>query len=145
MNVADVMTRGVDAINPDTTVRDAAAKMRDDDVGALVVSENGGAIGVVTDRDIICRAVATGEAGNVAVRRVMSGDVIACSESDSLEDAAKVMADKQVRRVPVRDAQGQVIGVLSLADMIRSGSEGEAAAVTALKGIEQPSRAARQA
>src|SRR6266516_3157302 len=102
MQIQEIMTRSVDIVDPNTTIRDAARKMRADNIGALPVGENDRLIGMVTDRDIVVRAVAeTRSVGNTAVREVMSERVYYCFDNDDVEDAAKLMAEHQVRRVPV--------------------------------------------
>jgi CBS domain-containing protein len=94
MQVQEIMTRGAEVIDHNTTIRDAARKMRTDNIGALPVGENDRLIGMVTDRDIVMRAVAEDRsAGNTAVRDVMSERVYYCFENDDVEDAAKLMAE----------------------------------------------------
>jgi CBS domain-containing protein len=100
------------------------------------VSENGRLLGVVTDRDIVVRAVAEqGSNGGTSVRDVMSDGVCYCFESDELDQAAQVMARHQVRRLPVINDEQQLVGVVALADLGRSEVN---AAQDALKGISEP-------
>jgi CBS domain-containing protein len=87
MQVQEIMTRGAEVIDPNTTIRDAARKMRADNIGALPVGENDRLVGMVTDRDIVVRAVAENRsAGNTAVREVMSERVYYCFDNDDVED-----------------------------------------------------------
>src|SRR5262245_1094526 len=109
MQVQEIMQRQVSFADPSMTIRDAARRMRADNLGALLVSENGRLMGVVTDRDIVVRAVAEqGGDGSTSVRDVMSEGVCYCFESDELEQAAKVMAQHQVRRLPVINEEQQL-------------------------------------
>lgn len=139
MNVADIMTPNVDLADPNMKVREAALMMREDDVGALPVGENDRLIGMVTDRDLALRGIAgDGPAENTAVREVMSDGIFYCYEDQSLEDAAKLMAEHQVHRLPVINRDKRLVGMLALADLVRCGSEGEQAVLHAMKGIAEP-------
>jgi CBS domain-containing protein len=135
MQVQEIMTRSIDIIDPNTTIRDAARRMRDDSVGALPVGENDRLIGMVTDRDIIVRAVAEERpAGNTTVRQVMSEHVYYCFEGD-VERAGQVMAEHQVRRLPVLNRDKRLVGIVALADLGRGRTD---AAKKALEGISEP-------
>ncbi|MFP5407496.1 MAG: CBS domain-containing protein, partial [Gammaproteobacteria bacterium] len=104
MKVADVMSRGVELVSPDATVQEAATRMAEDDVGAVLVGTDDRLEGVLTDRDIILRVVVDGrDARSVLVRNVMSSTLFACRESDTVEDAFREMSERQVRRLPVFD------------------------------------------
>jgi CBS domain-containing protein len=136
MQVQEIMTAPVQIADPNMTIRDAARRMRADNVGALLVGESDRLIGVVTDRDIVVRAVAEEQpAGNTTVREVMSKGVCYCFEDQDTEDAAQVMAKHQVRRLPVLNRDKRLVGVVALADLGRSA---EGAAQNALKGISEP-------
>ena len=135
MQVQEIMTRGVEVIDPNTTIRDAARKMRADNIGALPVGENDRLIGMVTDRDIVVRAVAENRpAGNTAVREVMSERIYYCFEDDDVGDAAETMAEHQVRRLPVLNRDKRLVGVVALADLGRGDTE---AAKMALEGVSE--------
>ena len=136
MQVQEIMTRGVDVVDPNMTIRDAARRMREDNVGALPVGENDRLVGMVTDRDIVMRAVADERRpGTTAVRDVMSEGVCYCFEDDNLERAAQVMAEHQVRRLPVLNRDKRLVGFVALADLARSDSS---AAQRALEGVSEP-------
>jgi CBS domain-containing protein len=136
MQVQEIMTRGVEVIDPNTTIRDVARKMRADNIGALPVGENDRLIGMVTDRDIVVRAVAEERsAGNTTVRQVMSEHVWYCWDDDDVEQAARVMAEHQVRRLPVLNHDKRLVGVVALADLGRSAGD---AAKAALEGVSEP-------
>jgi CBS domain-containing protein len=136
MQIQEIMSRQVELVGPNTTIRDAARKMRADNLGALPVGENDRLIGMVTDRDIVMRAVAEGRsAGNTTVREVMSEHVYWCFDDADISDAAKMMAEHQVRRLPVINHDKRLVGVVALADLGRTGKN---AAKTALEGVSEP-------
>jgi CBS domain-containing protein len=136
MQVREIMTSNVQLADPNMTIRDAARQMRADNIGALPVGENDRLIGMVTDRDIVVRAVAEElSAGNTTVRQVMSDGVCYCFEEDDAKKAAQVMGEHQVRRLPVLNKDKRLVGVVALADLGRSGDR---AAQSALKGISEP-------
>jgi CBS domain-containing protein len=136
MQVQEIMTRNVDLTSPNTTVRDVARTMRADNIGALPVGENDRLVGMVTDRDIVVRAVAEERApGNTSVREVMSERVYYCFEDDDVEQAARIMAEHQVRRLPVLNRNKRLVGVVALADLGRSGTD---AVKKAIAGVSEP-------
>jgi CBS domain-containing protein len=118
MKVKDVMHHGATCVEPSTPLREIAKRMRDADVGAIPVRANGQLVGIVTDRDIACRAVAdSGDVAKMTAKDVMSRDVVCCSEDDDVEIAIDVMEAKQIRRLPVTDSHKAMIGMLSLGDI----------------------------
>jgi CBS domain-containing protein len=118
MQVGDLMTRSVELISPTDTIHDAARKMTDEDFGVLPVAEFDRLVGVVTDRDIVTRAVARGKDPDATlVREVMSTDVKYVFEDDSSDAAARHMARLQVKRLPVLNREKRLVGILSLGDM----------------------------
>ena len=136
MQVQEIMHKNVQLADPNMTIRDVARRMRAENVGALPVGENDRLIGMVTDRDIVVRAVADERVpGNTTVRDVMSEGVCYCFEDDDVGRAAEVMADHQVRRLPVLNRQKRLVGVVALADLGRSQA---GAGQSALEGISQP-------
>ena len=142
MQVQEIMQRQVSFADPNMTIRDAARRMRAENIGALLVSENGQLLGMITDRDIVVRAIAEGDGdGSTSVRDVMSEGVCCCFESDELDQAAKVMAQHQVRRLPVINDERQLVGVIALADL---GRAGDGAAQEALMGISEPTDTERR-
>lgn len=137
MQVAEIMTRDAALTDPNTTIRDAARTMRDQDLGALPVGENDRLVGMVTDRDIVVRGVADEQpAGQATVRQVMSESVYYCFEDEEAERAAQVMAEHQVRRLPVLNRDKRLVGMVALADLGRAGTE---VTMQAGAGITQPS------
>lgn len=120
MKVKNAMHKGIDSVGPYTPVRAVAKQMRKDDVGAIPVWRNGSLIGMITDRDITCRAVANGrDLDQMTAQDVMTPHVSSCSPSDDLADAIATMKKKRIRRLPVVDDAQGVVGMLSLGDISR--------------------------
>lgn len=118
MKVKDVMHNGATCVEPSTPVREIAKRMRDTDVGAIPVKADGHLVGIVTDRDITCRALAdTGNVAKMTAKDVMTKDVVCCSPEDDVEVAIEAMEAKQLRRLPVTDSHKTMIGMLSLGDI----------------------------
>jgi CBS domain-containing protein len=137
MQIKDVMSRDVEIVAPDTPVRDAACRMRDLDTGFLPVGENDRLVGMITDRDIAVRAVAEGkDIKSTCVRDAMTDDVIYCFEDQETDDAAKLMSDRQIRRLPILNRQKRLVGVVSVGDLARVA--GARIASQAMQGIAQP-------
>ena len=142
MKISEIMTPDPELIDPNSSIRDAAQRMKDEDIGALPVGENDRLIGMVTDRDITMRAVAEDRLpSSTSVRDVMSEKIYYCFEDDDIEDAAKCMAENQVRRLPILNRDKRLTGIVSLADIAQSGEECEK---TALEGVSEPSSEARR-
>src|SRR5438477_5434384 len=118
MQLRDIMTRDVHAVPPGTSLRKAASEMKTWDIGALPVCQNDKLIGLITDRDIAVRAVAEGKDGeSCCVSDAMTSGLIYCYEDDDVEAAAKLMEEKQIRRLPVMDRQNNLVGIVSLGDL----------------------------
>lgn len=120
MKVADVMSRHVEFIEADAPVQEAAVLMGELDVGALPVGAPERLEGVLTDRDVLYRVVAQGlDCKSVRVRDVLTTPVLSCRPEDDLRDAMDLMAAHHIRRLPVRDGSGRVVGWVTLADLSR--------------------------
>jgi len=118
MNIKDIMTPDVECVSPDDTLQEAAGKMEDLNVGTLPVSDGDGVVGMLTDRDITVRAVAKGlDPRCTRVREAMSRGVIYCHEDDAVEVAARLMQERQVRRILVLDRDERLVGIVSLGDL----------------------------
>lgn len=118
MKIQQIMTRGVFTVSPDDHLVEAAGLMRLHDVGVLPVVENDKMVGIVTDRDIVLRGVADGvDAHAMQVRDAMSVGAIHVSPEDTVDQAATLMQQYQVRRLPVLDPTGVVVGIVSLGDL----------------------------
>lgn len=121
MRVAEVMTRGVEPVAPDATVQDAATQMAEFDVGAVLVGDENGLVGILTDRDIILRVVVDGKhPAEVAVKDAMSDNVFTCGEDDTAEMVVVQMRERQVRRMPVIDDAGELVGIVTLSDLAKT-------------------------
>jgi CBS domain-containing protein len=122
MQAKEIMSSDPQCCTPEDTLRDAARMMADNDCGCLpVVEDKAGkrVIGVLTDRDIAIRGVARGKTPDSKVNDVMSPAPACCSAEDDVEVVEKIMIDKQVRRVPVVDRDGRVVGMIAQADLAR--------------------------
>jgi len=138
MKVREIMVPTVDSINAANTIAYAAARMAEDDIGAFPVLSAGDLVGIVTDRDIAVRSVAASIPIDAPVRRIMTEPVSTCSPDDEVETVLALMSREQVRRVPVCDPKGQVIGMISLSDAAKFDSFKRVAAET-LTDICEPS------
>ncbi|WP_354297883.1 CBS domain-containing protein [Phenylobacterium koreense] len=130
------MTRNVKMANPGETLQDAARTMADLDAGILPVSEGDRLVGMITDRDIAVRGVATGKGPQAQVKDVMSREVRYCFEDDDSEAVLQNMSDIQVRRLPVLNRDKRLVGIVSIADLAsisQAARTGEA-----LGGISRP-------
>lgn len=116
MRISEVMTSHVAGVSPADTLRTAAAKMAESDVGSLPVTDHGRLVGVITDRDIAIRAVAKGLPCEAEVSRAMSSGVVTCSTDTPIEEAAHIMSEKQIRRLYVTEGD-RLAGVASLGDV----------------------------
>ena len=124
MNVGQVMTTRVSWVGPDFTVPEIARRMRAEDIGSLPVAHNDRLIGMVTDRDIVLRAVADGgDIERVTAKQVMSAEVLYCYEDETVVAVLKNMGDNQIRRLPVLDRDKRLVGVVSLGDLSRAATQ----------------------
>jgi CBS domain-containing protein len=111
------MTKNVQTATADTTLREVATMMRDGDMGSVPVVEDGRLVGIVTDRDIVVRALAEGKDGSGSVSDAMTTDIVTASPDDYVFEAVRLMGDKQVRRIPVVDNERKLVGIIALADI----------------------------
>ena len=121
MRIKDLMTRRVRACGPDDTVNRAAQIMWEHGCGCVPVIDLGGhVLGMLTDRDVCMAAYTKGESlAQIPVTTAMSRHVYACRPEDTIEDAERLMWMKQVRRLPITDDAGRLLGLLSLSDIAR--------------------------
>ena len=122
-SVRDAMTSNPKTISPSTTAQEAARMMKSEDVGALPIVEGDKLAGVVTDRDLAIRVLAEGKSPDTAVSEIASKDVVTVDPDQTLEEAARLMAEHQVRRLPVVEEDGRLVGVLAQADVAQSGHD----------------------
>jgi CBS domain-containing protein len=124
MNIRDVMTPNPRTVSPSDSIQNAARIMRDEDTGVVPVVENGRAVGMVTDRDIVVRAVADGGQLDRPVREIFSGRVISISPDSSTREATEMMSEHQVRRLPVVE-NDCLVGIVSIGDLaVKEGRDG---------------------
>ncbi len=119
MKIRDVMTRDVDVLSPEASLREAAVHMRDRDIGSIPIADNDRLIGMVTDRDIVIRCVADGQDCEQPVREAMTDRVLYCFEDQDVDEVCHNMADEVVRRLPVVSRDKRLVGIVSLGDIAR--------------------------
>jgi CBS domain-containing protein len=115
MNIRDVMTPNPQCVSSGDSIQSAARIMRDCDTGAVPVVDNGRPVGMVTDRDIVIRAVADGQL-NRAVREIVSTGIVCASPDMSTREAEELMSEHQIRRLPVVE-NDRIVGIVSLGDI----------------------------
>lgn len=124
MHIRDVMTPNPRTVTPDDSIQNAARIMRDEDTGAVPVVDNGRPVGMVTDRDIVVRAVADGSQLNRPVSEIVTGAVVTVTPDTSTRDAAQLMSEHQIRRLPVVENE-RLVGIVSLGDLaVKEGRDG---------------------
>lgn len=140
MKAQDIMSKNPTCVTPDTTLADAARLMKNENIGIVPVVESASSrrlVGVVTDRDIAIRAVAEGRDGvTTSVGHVMSANVRTTTVDKSVDDVMDLMGEEQVRRVPVVDDRGVLVGIISQADIVLNAKDNKRAEKT----VEQISR-----
>ena len=139
MKVRDLMTEDVASASAETTLEAIATMMRDADTGAIPIVDDEALIGIVTDRDIVLRCVADGkDAAIVTAEEIISDNPVTVEPDDDVEEAAEMMAERKIRRLPVCE-DGRLVGMLSLGDIaVRQGDE----AGDALESVSEGSKAA---
>jgi CBS domain-containing protein len=121
MKVQEIMTREIASVTPRASLRTAARKMNELGVGSLLVVEDDRLLGIITDRDIACHAVALGrDANETDVQKVMTREVATCFDDQDITDAAHLMRDRHIRRVAVVNHDNRLAGLLSVDDLARS-------------------------
>ncbi|MCW2235729.1 CBS domain-containing protein [Azospirillum canadense] len=139
MSIRDIMTRDVQVVGPDETIRKAAQLMDQLNVGVLPVCDGKKLVGMITDRDITVRATSAGMAPDQCkVSEVMTTDPRYCYEDDPVNEVSRLMGSQQIRRVPVVDSNKRLVGIVSLGDLATDAKD-ERAAETALENISTPS------
>ena len=123
--IRDVMTPSPRTVESSTPVQEAAKLMREQDVGAIPIAENGSLVGIVTDRDIAIELVAQGKDGSTPVGDIASRDLVTVDPEQSLDEALRLMAQHQVRRLPVVEEDGRLVGIVAQADVARHGEDRE--------------------
>jgi len=143
IQVKDIMTRNVDVVHPEGSLREAAQKMADLDVGMLPVCSGDQLVGMLTDRDITVRATAKGrDPETTRVHEVMTPEVINVFEDDDVSEAARIMTEQQIRRLVVLNRSKQLAGIISLGDLAVHTGDTHQAGQT-LEGVSEPSEPLR--
>ena len=143
MKARDLMTSDPACCTPNDTVEKAAQLMTDNDCGCLPVVENletKKIVGTVTDRDIACRCIGEGKGPETTVREAMSPDPSCCRPEDDLREVERIMAERQVRRVPVVDDNGCCVGMIAQSDLAR---EEKRRAAGVVQDVSQPTSTPR--
>ena len=138
MKLKDIMTKEVEVVHPDQSLKDAAQKMRVRDIGFLPVCDGDRVLGVVTDRDIILRATADGTNPNTSLgKKYVTTPAVFCFDDQDVEEAAKLMEDHQIRRLIVLSrGDDRLVGVVSLGDIATRGTRKTSAKV--LESVSEP-------
>jgi CBS domain-containing protein len=140
MQIKNIMTADVKVVRPDMPLVEAARRMRDLDIGLMPVADNNQLLGILTDRDITIRAVAQArDPLSTPVRDVMTTDMVFCYDDQDVSEAARVMQEKQIRRLLIRDHTMHLVGVVSLGDLSVKGGEQKVSSAV-LEEVSQPSR-----
>lgn len=141
--VSEVMTRGVAVLSPNDSLQRAAQRMSELNIGALPVCDGHEVVGMITDRDITVRGVAEGmNPSKASVAEVMTEQAHSCTDEQSCEEVMSLMGELQVRRLPVLDGAGKLVGIVSLGDLATRQS---GHIDSALREISSPSDAERPA
>ncbi|MEM5440101.1 CBS domain-containing protein [Paraburkholderia diazotrophica] len=138
--VAQVMTRDAVTIGPTQSLRDAATLMEELNVGSLPVCDGADLVGMLTDRDIVVRAVSQGLSPDESIEGIVSGPPNWCYETDDVEEVRKKMEGAQIRRVPVLDNEKRLVGILSLGDLATSTDGGAYKTLSAISTPSAPKR-----
>lgn len=143
MKIREIMTKQVETVSPDTPLKEAARMMRDADIGFLPVGENDRLVGTLTDRDIAVRAVADGKDPNSArVRDAMSPGTAFVFEDQDSSEAATIMSEKQIRRLPVMNRDKRLVGVVAIGDLATRTTDDDVVGQT-VEDLSQPGRSKR--
>jgi CBS domain-containing protein len=122
MKVKEAMHKGAEWVQPSTTVFELARMMAKHDIGAVPIGEHDKLVGMVTDRDIVCRGLINGkDISKLTARDVMTPSIVWCRDDEDLDDATRIMENKQIRRLPVIDKNKRMVGMLSLGDLSHAG------------------------
>ncbi len=141
MQIADIMTRNPQSVQPGDTLQTAAQAMDELNVGILPVCEAGRLVGLLTDRDIVVRSTAAGQDPcRTAVADAMTTAIHSVREDASVQDAVRIMQEYQVRRVPVLDAEDRIAGILSLGDLADASAPEAASTLEAVSTPSAPDR-----
>ncbi|MFC3419949.1 CBS domain-containing protein [Salinicoccus hispanicus] len=136
MKVNEIMTTEVETCGPETTIQEVASKMMELDVGSIPVTEDGNLRGIITDRDLVIRGIAAQFSLDTPVNRILSSDNVTGTPDMDVEEAANIMAQQQIRRLPIIE-DNRVVGIVSLGDVAVDEEDPEDSEV-ALEEISKP-------
>jgi len=140
MHLREVMSKEVEIIHPDASVKEAAVRMRGLNIGGLPVCDGDRLVGFVTDRDITVRTTAEGrDPAKTKVSDAMTPEVVYCFEDQDVEEAARLMESKQLRRLPILSRAKRLVGIVSLGDLARDAKLGG----KILKRVSEPAEPER--
>ena len=143
MNISEIMTTDFEMIDSNASLIEAAEKMKSLNVGFLPVREGTRLAGLLTDRDIVIRGLAEGlDPESTSVRDIISSEVVYCYDDDSVEDAARLMEDKQIRRLIVVNHDQTPVGILSIGDIAVKAGQDELAGEI-LERVSEPAAPVR--
>lgn len=143
MELREIMTRNPEVVSGEASLKEAAAKMKDLDVGLLPVCDGDRMQGMLTDRDITIRATAAGkDPGKTKVADIMSTDVAYCFEDQEVAEAASLMEARQIRRLPILSQDKRLVGIVSLGDIAVHGGDRDLAG-EALQEVSEPAQPKR--
>ncbi|MGH7845937.1 MAG: CBS domain-containing protein [Candidatus Binatia bacterium] len=143
MRVAEVMTRDAEVVPSDFLLKDAAVKMQQLNVGMLPIRDGDRLVGMLTDRDITIRATAQGrDPTKTQVREVMTPGIVYCFEDQDVSEAAKLMQEKQIRRLPILNRERSLVGIVSLGDLAVQSGEEQIVSKT-IKEVSEPAQPKR--
>jgi len=114
---SEIMTSNVRTATREMSLRDVAVMMRDGDMGSIPVVEEGKLVGIVTDRDIVVRSIADGKNADAPVGEAMTTEIFSVKPDDFVFEAIRLMGDRQVRRVPIINEAGELVGIIAMADV----------------------------
>jgi CBS domain-containing protein len=130
MKVQDIMTGEPRSLTPESTAREAAQLMKEMDAGVVPIVESASSrklVGVVTDRDLAIRLVAEGRDASCPISEVMSaGSLATCGPTDDVDRVMETMSREQVRRIPIVDERGSLVGIVAQADIVRKADDKKA-------------------
>jgi CBS domain-containing protein len=136
MKVAEVMTTNIDSCTPESSCKEVAEKMKELEVGAIPICEDGKLVGLITDRDLVINGIANNLSSESTVSKLMTNDVVKGTKDMSVKEAATIMSQQQIRRLPIVEGD-KLIGIVSLGDLAVNNQSNDKAG-DALQDISEP-------
>lgn len=135
--VSEIMTPEIHIVRPDETIEQVASIMAKADIGSVPVGEDDKLVGMVTDRDVVVRAVANGRGADTPVREVMTANIKYCFDDQDVAEVARNMAELGVRRLPVVNREKRIVGFVALSNIAQA-RDGSGSSETLLGGVATP-------